>query len=301
MNYSKIKEWRKFLKDGKEYDFYDYPFETQIPNDKLTIKDIPNPQRDSINKLSFFALTYNTYNLNEFDESKEFFEKYIKNKEFNKNLRSLRSLLFFHQRKCHFSGPLDEDDEKIFKDVINEIREIITNNSNTREELEEPDLKKKQKMYKLYQNIFNSNFLDKKKIGLLNAAFGFEPWGWRVVGITKNAVDLIKKNNGNQNVTKHLVRDHFFQGRNVTYKKMLEKLYNFDDWWKEFWNNDRTILMTKEEHNKIEKIKKNKDTLEKIKKNIYKIDWKKGYFPGASIGYLYSKKKEGYFVINNFR
>ena len=134
MNYSKIKEWRKFLKDGKEYDFYDYPFETQIPNDKLTIKDIPNPQRDSINKLSFFALTYNTYNLNEFDESKEFFEKYIKNKEFNKNLRSLRSLLFFHQRKCHFNGPLDEDDKKIFKDVINEIREIVTNNSNTREE-----------------------------------------------------------------------------------------------------------------------------------------------------------------------
>ena len=58
--------------------------------------------------------------------------------------------------------------------------------------------------------------------------------------------------------------------------------------------------MTKEEHNKIEKIKKNKDSLERIKKNIYKIDWKKGYFPGASIGYLYSKIKEGYFIINNY-
>ena len=66
-------------------------------------------------------------------------------------------------------------------------------NSNTREELEEPNLKNKQEMYKLYQYIFNSNFLDKKKIGLLNVAFGVEPWGWRVVGITKNAVDLIKK------------------------------------------------------------------------------------------------------------
>ena len=86
-------------------------------------------------------------------------------------------------------------------------------NSNTREELEKPNLKNKQEMYKLYQYIFNSNFLDKKKIGLLNVGFGVEPWGWRVVGITKNAVDLIKKNNGNQNVTKHLVRDHFFQGR----------------------------------------------------------------------------------------
>ena len=32
---------------------------------------------------------------------------------------------------------------------------------------------------------------------------------------------------------------------------MLKTKLNFEDYWKEFWNNDRTILMTKEEHNKI--------------------------------------------------
>ena len=48
------------------------------------------------------------------------------------------------------------------KDNFSTYREKI-NNSNTREELEEPNLKKKQEMYKLYQYIFNSNFLDKKK------------------------------------------------------------------------------------------------------------------------------------------
>ena len=32
---------------------------------------------------------------------------------------------------------------------------------------------------------------------------------------------------------------------------MLKTKLNFEDYWKEFWDNDRTILMTKDEHNKI--------------------------------------------------
>ena len=62
----------------------------------------------------------------------------------------------------------------------------------------------------------------------------------------------------------------------------------YDKWWPWFWDNDRTLLVTKEEHNK-----KSYDP----KKDIISIDWQLGYFEsGATMGFNYKKKNEGKFI-----
>ena len=47
------------------------------------------------------------------------------------------------------------------------------------------------------------------------------------------------KKNEKFKFTKDFLKNKFF----------IKSKLNFDDYWKEFWENDRTILMTKEEHN----------------------------------------------------
>lgn len=120
----KIKEWRDFVK-SKNDEIYNHILDTQIPNDKLTIEDIPDPDKDSYLKLEYFAQTYNTYNLKEFDKSEDLFHKFNQNIAFNKTLENLRSILFFHQRSCHHCGQRTNKDKEIFKTIIKEIRKIF--------------------------------------------------------------------------------------------------------------------------------------------------------------------------------
>ena len=139
--------------------------------------------------------------------------------------------------------------------------------------------------------IFQSSFSERKKINLMTSIFGWEKWSWRVVGITQCAIDLIHKHKGHRNVVKLLRRDHFFKERTETYREMVNKLYPEKEWWNEFWDNDRTILVSKEEHDK-----------KNSKKFKYKeINWELGYFPCASVvGFRYAERSEGNFILENF-
>jgi len=166
--------------------------------------------------------------------------------------------------------------------------------------LEEPSIELKKNMHELYMKVFESSFTNQKKINLLSSIGGWEPWSWRVVGITTNAVKRIWDCGGHANVRKELVRDHFFQGRVVTYKKMLEKKLSFESWWSEFWENDRTILMTKREH-RIIKWESQNDLWKNPQDRIFDIDWTCGNFVSNKVaGFHYSNKKEGEFVLRNF-
>ena len=165
-----------------------------------------------------------------------------------------------------------------------------------RQSITEPNIHLKKDMYKMYKDLFNSHFSERKKLNLMTAITGWEPWSWRVVGITIDAVGLVKENNGHSSSARELVRDHYFQGRTETYKKMLSKLLSFDDWWSEFWNNDRTILMTKEEHRF-----RTSESYSGIKKDYFEIVWQNGYFiSGKVAGYLFVKKYEGDFILSIF-
>jgi len=150
-----------------------------------------------------------------------------------------------------------------------------------------PSEETKKTIYSFYLLTYDSNFPIAKKRHLMTAAMGYEKWGWRVVGITKSAV--IKIVNNNLRLPKGLQRDHFKKSRSDTYNEIfLNEKYNLEKWWDTVWENDETILMTKEEHNK-HKILKKEDVIE--------VDYKLGFFRNkAVVGMEFTKKFDGQFV-----
>ena len=152
---------------------------------------------------------------------------------------------------------------------------------------EPPSDQIKKELYSIYESILKSSVSLNKKERMLNSIFGFEPWSWRVVGISKEAIKEFKDNNFNYK-SGTFQRDHYFQDRYITMRKMLEKLMPLGDWWNWFWENDKTILITKTEHNK-----KSYD----YERDIIPIDWTLGYFEsGPILGFKYAKKREGEFL-----
>ena len=165
----------------------------------------------------------------------------------------------------------------------------------------EPSEKLKKEMYEFYTKIFDSSFDHQKKKNLLTSIAGWEPWSWRVVGITANAVGEIVEDKGHARVKTKLVRDHFFQSRSTTSNNLLNKKHDFKAYWKEFWENDRTILMTKEEHNSINKIE-NSWIKDDPSKAIFDISWQQGLFKSEKVaGFHFSYKKEGEYIYNLFK
>ena len=167
--------------------------------------------------------------------------------------------------------------------------------------IDEPTKKIKEEIYQLYTQIYDSSFDKQKKKNLLTSIAGWEQWSWRVVGITVNAVGRILDHKGHARVKSELVRDHFFQGRSKTYENMLNNKLDFENYWKEFWENDRTILMTKDEHNKI-----NTDKFVGLwdfkEDKIFEIDWRDGYFISNKVaGFHFTYKREGQFIVYYFK
>ena len=144
----------------------------------------------------------------------------------------------------------------------------------------------KKQIYELYKFIFHSKFAEHKKENLLNHAFTYEPWSWRVIGITTNALVEFKKNNFKYK-TGTFYREHFKQARHITMRKMLSNLMEYEKWWEWYWDNDKTIIVLGDERDK-------KNT---IRSKIIDIDWKLGYFEMAKlVGFKFSVKKEGEFL-----
>ena len=165
-------------------------------------------------------------------------------------------------------------------------------------QIQKPSEKIKKEIYEFYIKIFDSSFDLQKKRNLLTSIAGWEPWSWRVVGITGKALIEIIKLNGHAKVRSKLVRDHFFQSRSETSLNMLEKKLDFESYWEEFWENDRTILMTKTEHNFSNSWKiSDSDPLNRV----VEIDWRLGYFQSNKVaGFHFSKEREGNFILNNY-
>ena len=119
--------WKLFIKEINEgdafkliqlIDFQDF----QIPNEKLTLEEIPNLDNCHELHISQFALTYNAYEDEElFDKYHKIYDEYFDEKKHKNSLQYLRALLFFLQRQEHFSGPSKNyvpDSKKIISDII---------------------------------------------------------------------------------------------------------------------------------------------------------------------------------------
>ena len=148
-----------------------------------------------------------------------------------------------------------------------------------------PSLAYRQAIYQVYLSIYERRqALEPIRVQLLTNLLGGRPWAWRVVGISEGAIKHFVKNDYRS--SKGLQRDHFIQRRHDTYSTMLSKNdtpMEFEAWWQYFWHNDRTVMMTKAEHNS-----KNKNEL-----FCYPIDWRERYFPTNTIGYKFRITIEG--------
>jgi len=148
-----------------------------------------------------------------------------------------------------------------------------------------PSEETRKSIYNFYLLTYESKFSIPKKRHLMTSAMGYEKWGWRVVGITKSAVIEIANNNFKK--PKGLERDHFKKSRKDTFNEIfVSEKYNLEKWWEKVWENDETILMTKNEHNKHKNL--NKD-------DVLNVDYKIGLFRANGIGMSFTKR-DGEFV-----
>jgi hypothetical protein len=159
--------------------------------------------------------------------------------------------------------------------------------------IQAPSLQRKLEIYSFYQLIWRTDFELVKKRKLLASSFDCEPWGSRVTKISENALREIAGNDFNHPPGK-LCRNHSVP-QNATHNMMLEiqKPMIFKEWWKLFWKNDKSILMTTAEHKLVGQ--KRGDEIG----NLYNLDWKKGYFANDILAsWKHRKTIEGVFVRN---
>ena len=57
--------------------------------------------------------------------------------------------------------------------------------------LEPPTINTKKELHNIYESVFKSSLPMTKKERILNSIFGYESWSWRVVGISKKALDVL--------------------------------------------------------------------------------------------------------------
>ena len=156
----------------------------------------------------------------------------------------------------------------------------------------EPSEDLKRELYRLHKEVVESTVLSfNKKERLLNLIFSYEPWSWRVVGISKKAINEFQKNNFKRIETGGPQRDHFFKMRKDTIRQMMSSVMPYEDWWLLFWEGDRTIIVTKDEH------KKNLITNENFEENIKNIDHKLGLFrSNPLVGFSFDYRYEGEYL-----
>lgn len=122
----------------------------------------------------------------------------------------------------------------------------------------------------------------------MTAILDYETWSWRVVGITEEAIKAIARNNFNRPI-RMLARDHTLS-RRETYNRVFSEKMPFDEWWNWIWENDKTILMTNEEHRLIHIQQPSK---------VYEIDPNLSYFVNGEVaGWYQSIAREGEFIRN---
>ena len=99
-----------------------------------------------------------------------------------------------------------------------------------------------------YLLITKMNVPTKRKIRLLTELFGETENPWRVVGITKAALNIFKENEFNKIKRMGINRSHIVD-RKESYTYMLENVFqDSDSWWEYYYENDKTILATSSEN-----------------------------------------------------
>ena len=144
---------------------------------------------------------------------------------------------------------------------------------------------KSDEFYKLYSQIFDSNFPIEKKKVVLKALFTGEYSLMRITSISKQCYEENKKNNFKKvtkfkRANKKFVR-HQFVTFNETLREILERKFEINDFWKIIDENEKTHLITRGEKDKEEY-------------SYINIPIEGGYFLNKTVGFEYGKKEELY-------
>ena len=144
---------------------------------------------------------------------------------------------------------------------------------------------KSDEFYKLYSQIFDSNFPIEKKKVVLKALFSGEYSLMRITSISKKCYEEYKKNNFKKvtkfkRANKKFVRFQFITF-NETLNEILERKFEIKDLWKIIDENEKTHLITREEKDKEEY-------------SYINIPIEGGYFLNKTVGFEYGKKEELY-------
>ena len=155
--------------------------------------------------------------------------------------------------------------------------------------IEMPSKEYREALYQIYLAIFeHRNILNNNRVSSMTSLFGRQRWSWRVTAISTGAIEVIESRDFKN--AKGLQRDHFIQNRKTTFDLMLPATgepFSIEVWWSLFWNNDATVLVTKEEHHKL--------PADEVK--LHKLNWRDGYFACKKlVGFDYRKTIEGAFL-----
>ncbi len=144
---------------------------------------------------------------------------------------------------------------------------------------------KSEEFYKVYSQIFDSNFsIEKKKI-LLKALFSGEYCLMRITSISKQCFEEYKKNDFKKVTKFKRANKRFIRYQPITFsetlKKILDRKFDIKDFWKIIDENEKTHLITKGER-------------EKEEYSYINIPIEGGYFLNKTAGFEYGKKEELY-------
>ena len=137
-----LNHWREYVACKKTNVHSNNFLDFQISNDELTIYDVPDPnaphlsQVQLIERINWFALTFNAYNDDEIQkiqseadsdwiEKKHLEEEYFDEGKHKNSLKYLRAILFHYQRAEHMSGPISNYEDKM-KQIIFDIRNLLS-------------------------------------------------------------------------------------------------------------------------------------------------------------------------------
>lgn len=107
---------------------------------------------------------------------------------------------------------------------------------------------KKDDLYHDFLLISQMKASEKTKVKFLTELFSETENPWRVVGITKNALEVFK-NYDFKRVSRMGINRSHINDRKTTYTKMLNSVFkNSTEWWDYYYENDKTIFATSSEN-----------------------------------------------------
>lgn len=151
-------------------------------------------------------------------------------------------------------------------------------------------------LFEDFNSIKKMNTSEKIKARLFGELLASVDNPWRVVGITKEAMCIFKKN-GFKKVSRMGINRCHFEDRNIQYKEMLKKDYqNANDFWKDYYDKDKTIFGTASENKK--GIKNNPNF--KYFNSYKEEELKNGITLFICRGYAWKHNKEEINFLNDF-